>query len=298
MKYLKTLVAVLLFLAGLTSTASAQTATAAQYMQAGNTAYGSKNYDQAIQYYQAATTLDPNYGPAYQGLGNCYYFKGDNASALKNYEKALSFDPNNASLNSFVQSLRAKVGSAPAAPAGSMTASPAAAAYSSTAATAGSPSKFELGLNAGVAVASNVTGFGGGANGFMMLDKNFGLGAMVNFYTFGQSASGYGASASASTNFIEILAGVKYKFDGNGFRPYIFGGVGIADIMETETVTYLGVSQSVSASEMDPMIQIGGGAEFSMGPGMNFFVQGKYSDVLSTVSNSYEPIEGGINFSL
>jgi len=73
----------------------------------------------------------------------------------------------------------------------------------------------------------------------------------------------------------------------------------MAMVMQSATVSYLGVSQSISASEMDPMISVGGGGEFEAGPGMHIFIQGRYSMVLANGgTSSYEPIEGGVNFNL
>jgi len=286
-----------------------------QYYQAGNTFYGQKSYDQAIQYYQYATQLNPNLWQAYQGLGNCYYAKGDKATALTNYQKALAINPNNPSLTPFVQSLQAQVG-APAT-----AASPAVSGGTATAAAAPSAGRFELGLNAGVAF-SSLTGFGGGASGFYMLDKNFGIGGMANFYTFGQSASGSGygvtVTASASTDFLEVLAGAKYKFDGANIRPYAFAGVGIADAIVSASASVGGASGSGSTSSIDPMFAFGGGVEFPAGKDLSIFVQGKYSIVIvpgtsETVSNGYGgtttvtggggtstylPIEAGVLFDL
>src|SRR2546422_10903132 len=84
---------------------------AAQSIAAGNQTYAAKDYAKGVQYYQAAVQLDPNSAAAYQGLGNCQYMLGKNTEALAAYEKASSLEPNNAQLSSFVQTLKAKVGS-------------------------------------------------------------------------------------------------------------------------------------------------------------------------------------------
>jgi tetratricopeptide (TPR) repeat protein len=106
-----------LFLAGLTlcviglpSFSRAQGTSAAQYYAAGNQLYTARNYAQAAQYYYAATKIDPNYSPAYQGMGNCYYALGRQSDALAFYQRALSLNPSNAQLAQFVQNLQAQLG--------------------------------------------------------------------------------------------------------------------------------------------------------------------------------------------
>lgn len=321
MKQLKFAVAVLMTLIGLASSASAQDQSA-QYMQAGNTAYMGRNYDAAISDYLSATQSNPNYWQAYQGLGNCYYAKGDYSTALTNYQKALDLNPNNPQLSNFVQSLRAKVSTAPAASNNSVP-SPGA----STAAT----SKFELDVNAGLALVDSEIGFGGGLSGYIPLDRHFFLGASAAFYTASESesgsASGYGvtetASVSGSANIIEGLARVKYVFDGDSMRPYGFAGIGIADISAsasggaTETGGGGSASETASGSAIDPMLALGGGLAFSAGKDMDITVQLKESLIFiggTTVTasgggvnesetvgggtESYTTLEGGLDFNL
>src|ERR1035441_11072724 len=84
----------ILFILVLASGARAQDQSS-PYLQAGNTFYSQKNYNQAIRYYQAAVQFNANSWQAYQGLGGCYYAKGDNGNALANYQKSLDINPNN-----------------------------------------------------------------------------------------------------------------------------------------------------------------------------------------------------------
>jgi Tetratricopeptide repeat len=313
----------ILFLGGMGSAVWAQGDVTSQYMQAGNAALAAKNYDQAIAYYQAVVNANPNNAGAYQGLGNCYYFKGDQANALSNYQKALNLNPNNPQLSQFVQTLQARAG----APASSPASNTPAASTSPATGAVGSPaaSKFELDVNAGLALDSSQVGFGGGVGGFFPLSKNFLLGANVNFYTFseGESASGDGVtiSASGSINFLEAMVTVKYKFDGTNMKPYLFAGGGIADVMESASASGSGdggsASASASASAIDPMFAIGGGLAFPAGKDMDIVVQAKESIILvpgTTVTEdtpegevsvsggggteSYTVIEGGLNFNL
>src|SRR5580700_4147512 len=94
MKHFRFTAAVFMTLLGLATALRAQDQSA-QYLQAGNTFYSQKSYDQAIRYYQAATQMNANSWQAYQGLGGCYYAKGDNSNALVNYQKSLDINPNN-----------------------------------------------------------------------------------------------------------------------------------------------------------------------------------------------------------
>src|SRR6185295_8568062 len=100
----------------------AQGATAEQYVAAGQQLYTAKDYAKAIQYYSAAVKVNPNSGPAYQGIGNCLYGLGRKSDALAYYRRASALQPNNTQLAQFVQSLSAQVsaGGGMAAPAGGM----------------------------------------------------------------------------------------------------------------------------------------------------------------------------------
>jgi hypothetical protein len=151
----------------------------------------------------------------------------------------------------------------------------------------------------------------------MLLDKNLALGVMTGFYTFSQgSSASYGgttATASASINFLEGLASVRYRFDGTSLKPFLVGGAGVALMMQSVSASSGTTSVSASASQMNPMIAIGGGVEIPGGSNMSFFGQAKYSMVFvpgvtqtiggTTVTtgggtSSYIPVEVGINFSL
>ncbi len=83
----------------------AQASSAGQYFATGNQLYSARNYNQAIQYYSAVVKSNPNYAPAYQGIGNCYYALGNKAYALAYYQKASQISPN-PQLNQFIQKLQ------------------------------------------------------------------------------------------------------------------------------------------------------------------------------------------------
>ena len=89
----------------------AQASSAGQYFAAANQLYTSKNYNQAIQYYTAVVKSNPNYAPAFQGIGNCYYALGNKPYALAYYKKAYQLSPS-AQLGQFIQTLQGQTAGA------------------------------------------------------------------------------------------------------------------------------------------------------------------------------------------
>ena len=87
----------------------AKAVTSADYYKAGVQLYTAKNYPQAIQYFSAALSLDPNNPGALQGRANCYYAQGQYQEALNDYQKVQAASPS-PQLTQFIQALQAKVG--------------------------------------------------------------------------------------------------------------------------------------------------------------------------------------------
>lgn len=300
MKHAKFAVAALLLFFGLSASSWAQDQSI-QYYQAGNSTYSQKNYDMAIRYYQGAVQINPQMWQAYQGMGNCYYAKGDKQNALTNYQKALSINSNNPQLSSFVQTLQAQVGTAPAETANTGTTAPAGQAPSGAAKNFG----LEFGLGAGLASNASLQGyssdfgfgFGGRARGLYLIDPHLGIGGTVEFYTFSKGVTG--TSYSYSWTMMEGSATVKYKFDAGGVKPYAVGGLGLGNI----TASFSG--GGAGQSQAGPMIQIGGGVEIPGGNDMFFLGEVKYVMIMESGQNglpgvtfSYIPLEAGVGFNL
>ena len=72
---------------------TSKAAKADEWFAKGNTAYGAKNYDEAITCYKKATELDPGFASAYYNLGIIYAAKGMFDEAYRAYKKVLSIKP-------------------------------------------------------------------------------------------------------------------------------------------------------------------------------------------------------------
>jgi hypothetical protein len=313
--------ATLLLTLGLSGVSSAQDQSV-PYYNAATGLYNQKKYDQAIQYYQAAAQVNPSMWQAYQGVGNAYYAKGEKDKALANYQRALDINPNNPPLASFVQSLRAQMKAESA---------PAPKGYSAAerekilqTASGVKEEHFELNPAVGIAVGNGAEGLGigGGASGFYFVDSNWGFGGILRFYGFGYSSTSsstyetqsftygtYTSTDNESDGSLEILAAFKYKFDGQGLVPYITGGLGFTDVMVSSTTKYnyengaplfgTNPTSSFSNSGFFPILDAGGGLEFSAGDEMSIFVEGRLDFILGNGSTaSYIPLEGGLSFIL
>jgi len=66
---------------------------ARSYREDGFEAQRTNDYDAALNLYQKAVALDPNYAVPYNDMGIIYESKGDNDRALESYFKAVKVDP-------------------------------------------------------------------------------------------------------------------------------------------------------------------------------------------------------------
>ena len=149
--------------------------------------------------------------------------------------------------------------------------------------------KFELGINGGVALATNAgydLGFGGQVTGLYRLSENLGLGAGIGYNTF--SITGASGWSNADLSFLALL---KYSIGTEKTKPYLLASAGLSSWI----LSFGGASASTSYPE------IGGGAgiEFPLGENSNFFVQATASIILATGSSfTYIPVDLGVNFDM
>jgi hypothetical protein len=168
-------------------------------------------------------------------------------------------------------------------------------------------------------------GFGIGGGCFYMLDSQFGIGALTHFYLFGSSYVSAGTyetqsrttgndtvTSSESDSSFELVPAIKYKFEGNGIRPYLIGGAGLALISASETDTYAyqngpPVTSSgpntnftyTAPSDIYPVLEGGGGLELDLEQDLSLFAEVRADVILGDrTSATYIPIEGGMTFSL
>jgi tetratricopeptide (TPR) repeat protein len=251
-----------------------------QNLTAANQLYSAKEYVKAIPYYENAKQIDPNSVAAYQGLGNCYYALGRNAEALSAFEKVLSLNPGNNQLASFVKTLKTQTG--PIAPAVTASATP------SVTATPSPSDNFEISAMAGAAIGMEQglgLGFGGGASGYYLLENDIGIGASIGYRSFSSSAGYSTITGDNSFSIIEILGSGKYSFEGNEFWPYLVAGAGLA-LSPSPFSTY-------------PMVELGGGAQYSISNELDLFGQVTYNVLFSDGGTfSYIPVMVGIVFNL
>jgi hypothetical protein len=181
------------------------------------------------------------------------------------------------------------------------------------------------------------TGFGGGVAGYYLLDPHIGIGLKLAYLSFGGGPSGgvtyndfegspynFSTSTTTSMSAIEIAPSIKYAFDGNGIKPYLTASLGFAMLTASTTSTFNPgnlpsyiVSEvesyeqtgngTTSATDTDPMVELGVGAEYSLGQDMSLFLQVEYSMIFDsatvdgkteTATFSYIPITAGLNFDL
>ena len=73
-------------------------------------------YDEAIEDYNKAIKINPNFASAYFYKGLAQYNKGELKTALHDFQKALNLDPENAEYKKIVSSLNAKLNQDSASP--------------------------------------------------------------------------------------------------------------------------------------------------------------------------------------
>ncbi len=264
-----------------------------QDCQTGNALFTQKQYDTAIRYYRAALDSDPENWQAFQGLGNCYYAKGDNARALANYQRSLSLHPDNPPLAAFAKSLRAKMdASTKKIKSARLTEEEEKFLKQGSGA---SLEHFELAPSVGIVLGDlngivagifGIDGFGLGGSVFYVFGDGVGLGGWTHFYFLDGGGTVF-----------ELVPAIKLKFGGKVVSPYLVGGggLGIASAAAQISGPYYG--GSTGALALAPVVEFGAGLEFPLQQDLSLFVEGK-GDLLfgNYGAVSYVPFEAGVLF--
>lgn len=147
---------------------------------------------------------------------------------------------------------------------------------------------WELGINGGYDTFDIQSGFGGGLSGYYALGGGFQMGIMANAYSISHKTPSYPivgvvVSSADSETIVEAMAAAKYKFNTGPDKPYVFAGVGIADVIASETASVTGsqsgASDTESTSQLNPMFALGAGWEFPLAPAFHLDIQAKESIV-------------------
>ena len=147
-------------------------------------------------------------------------------------------------------------------------------------------------------------GIGGGVEGYYLVDAHLGVGLIFNYMSYSKSTGTpvtvlnqssqqtVGTATSTATfNSIEIMPAVKVKFGDSSFKPYLLGSFGFSMGSTSASQSfgswsngnpnsgygsYLANASAAGPSYSGPMIQVGGGGEYSLGDAMNLFLQVRY----------------------
>jgi tetratricopeptide (TPR) repeat protein len=86
-------------------------ATSGDYYAASIRLYQQRQYAKSIQYFRAATQLDPQNWKAYQVMGHAYYQMGDRTDAIQMMNLSLQINPSNQPLRQFRNNLSSSTAS-------------------------------------------------------------------------------------------------------------------------------------------------------------------------------------------
>ncbi len=144
-------------------------------------------------------------------------------------------------------------------------------------------------------------GFGGEAMVGYAFDQNFTLGVLSGYQNWSINTPAGESSSGFSAGYIPIELVAKYELgsDSDKIKPYGVLGAGVAISSVSDTVSFGGVSETVSGSTTDFLLDPGLGLAFVLSPKTELFVQGKVSlDFASGETGVYIPIQVGLNFGL
>lgn len=156
-------------------------------------------------------------------------------------------------------------------------------------------SKMAFGLQAGVAIPMGDfgdaydMGFGGQGNFVYHINPMLDVTASVGYLTWSGNEADYTFSS------VPVLAGVRYYFGKDKFKPYVAGELG----MHFTSFDY--EFEGISASSSDSYFGFGVGAGFlyKMGPNLDLDVNAKYNSISTEgSSSSYISIMAGVLIAL
>ena len=162
-------------------------------------------------------------------------------------------------------------------------------------------SKMAFGLQAGIAIPTGDfgdgfdMGFGGQGNFAYHINPMLDVTASVGYLTWSGKEADYTFSS------VPVLAGVRYYFGKDKFKPYVAGELGMHfTTVETPSYEYLGVTYD-GGSSSDSYFGFGVGAGFlyKMGPNLDLDVNAKYNSISTEgSSSSYISVMAGVLIAL
>ncbi len=108
----KALISLFFLSASLAMTSPLWADTADDYYREASKFYAEKEYQHALDAYEAAIPYDTNPYRAYIGMGNCEYFLDRKSKAVEHYQKSLELHPDNPSLVQFIKKVKSEVANA------------------------------------------------------------------------------------------------------------------------------------------------------------------------------------------
>ncbi|GEM_PF-6349919 len=282
----KRLIAGLALLGCLLAPAS-RAATAEDYYRAGLDLYQKAQYADSVKYFDAAVQTDPAHWKSFQVKGQALYFLGKKPEALEACDASLKIHPDNPALKAFGDRIRSEIASgvtAPAAPqaetAETMKARRERVLENLRETSAESEWEFHLGPSLPVG------GTAGTHQGGLCIGSSYGTKFARRFALLGEiEYNGFKTInpvllQGLTGNLYTVTASLLFKvrvLDGP-FRPYGFVGAGGAFVHSSYDANAMYYSYN-QAGEVDFALQLGGGAEWSLGKKSRIFAQMKYESV-------------------
>jgi hypothetical protein len=140
-------------------------------------------------------------------------------------------------------------------------------------------------------------GYGGEGTGEYNLAPKLNLMCTLGFYTFTTSSDTVARGLTVGDTDIELLAGLKYYFvDIPNLKPYIFGQMGLSDLIGNESISLYGISTNWSIINLE----IAGGVGVDIGLGdtrkIEILIQAKAAEIMYDGHFAYFPIVVGVRF--